>query len=338
METYLDMKKNINYSNLKYAANIIKNGGIVLFPTETVYGIGANAFNEDAVKKIFLAKGRSFNNPINVLVNNIDMVENIAENITPLEYKLMNSFFPGPFTIVLHKKQVIPDIVTAGLDFIGVRSPSNEIAKLLVEYSGVPIAAPSANISGKTSGTIFEDIYMDFKDKVDFMIDSGSCNIGIESTIVKVIDDIPHILRPGSITAEQIKQISNTNVIRDYTNSSTSNLPSEHLKHYTLTCKSILVYSEDNDELVNKITEIASNHSNPIIVSSDKNLDMYKNYRVISLGNDLDEIAKNLFANLRKADSFSSDIIIIEGISPVDLGEAIMNRLIKSCDNNCIYL
>lgn len=337
MKNYSNMKENINYSQLKDAANTINNGGIVIFPTETVYGIGGNAFDENAVKKIFIAKGRSFNNPINVLVNSIKMVENIAIDITPLEYKLMKSYFPGPFTLILHKNPVVPDIVTAGLDFIGVRSPDSEIAKLLIEYSGVPIAAPSANISGKTSGTCFDDIYTDFKDKVDYMIDNGNSFIGIESTIVKVIDEIPHILRPGSITAEQIENISNTKVIKDY-NSSFSNLPSENFKHYSLNTKSVLIYSNNNDTLVSKILEIATNYRNPTILSSSANINKYKNYEVIDLGNNANDIAKELFGNLKKADNIKSDIIIIEGISPTGIGEAIMNRLIKSCNNNFLYI
>ena len=289
MTKILDLKNDNDYTKLKEAAQIIKNGGLVLFPTETVYGLGANGLDKNAVKKIYIAKGRNENNPINLLVSNIEMIESIAKEISEIEYKLMSAFFPGPFTIILKKKPIVPSILTANGDTVGVRMPSGIIAKELVELAGVPIAAPSANISGKLSGTSFDDLYNDFKDKVDYMIDGGNSSIGIESTIVKVIDNIPHILRPGSITDEQIEKIAGT-VIKDYEYSS-SNIPSSNYDHYTLNSKSLLVISNDN------------------------------------------EIAKNIFSNLRKADSFNPDIVIIEGVKNEGVGLAIMNRLIKACDD-----
>ena len=266
MAKVLDLKNDNEYNKLKEAAQIIKNCGLVLFPTETVYGLGANGLDENAVKKIYIAKGRNENNPINLLVSNMEMINNIAKHISDLEYKLMESFFPGPFTIILKKKSIVPSIVTANGDTVGVRMPSGIIAKELVELAGVPIAAPSANISGKPSGTNFNDIYSDFKDKVDYMIDGGDSSIGIESTIVKVIDNIPHILRPGSITDEQIEKIAGT-IIKDYENS-VSNLPSSNYDHYTLNSKSLLVISNDNEKMVSKINEIANTYSFPVFIST----------------------------------------------------------------------
>lgn len=332
MERYLNLKNDSDYSNLKYPAEIIKNGGIIIFPTETVYAIGGNALNESSVKKIFLSKGREFKNPLNILVDSIKMLESVTEHISPLEKKLINAFFPGPFTIILRKNKNIPNIVTANSNYIGIRMPNNTVALKIIQYAGVPIAAPSANLSGKPSGSSFYDIYNDFNNKVDFMIDSGNCNIGIESTIVKVIDEVPHILRPGSITSDQIKSIANIEPIKDYENPSRSNLPSEHLNHYKLNAKSLLVYSSTNSFLINTIMKIASQYANPIILCSNKNKNSYTNYRIIDIGNNLDEIAKNLYSNLIKADKQNPDIIIIEGISSSGIGEAIMNRLIKSCD------
>lgn len=335
MEFYLDLKNNNDYSSLEEAANIIKAGGVVLFPTETVYGLGANALDSNAVEKIFIAKGRNPKNPINLLVSNMKMVEMVSSNINELEYKLMEAFFPGPFTIILQKNSKVPSIVTAGKDTVGVRMPSNEIAKTLVEYAGVPIAAPSANVSGKPSGTNFNDIYNDFKDKVDYMIDGGSSSIGIESTIVQIIDNIPHILRPGSVTESQIKAVCGISPIKDY-EINPSNLPSNKLKHYSLNSKSILVYSNDNERLTSKIKEIASDYTSPIIVCSSENINTYKDLKVINMGSTFDEIAQRLFATLKEADNFSPDIIIIEGIEQVGLGSAIMNRLINACENNYI--
>ena len=209
--------------------------------------------------------------------------------------------------------------------------PSGIIAKELVELAGVPIAAPSANISGKPSGTNFNDIYSDFKDKVDYMIDGGDSSIGIESTIVKVIDNIPHILRPGSITDEQIEKIAGT-IIKDYENS-VSNLPSSNYDHYTLNSKSLLVISNDNEKMVSKINEIANTYSFPVIIAKHENINRYNVKTIIDMGTLLDDIAKNIFSNLRKADSFSPDIVIIEGVKNEDVGLAIMNRLMKACDD-----
>ena len=206
MQNYLDLRKEKDYTKLKEPAEYIKQGGIVIFPTETVYGIGVNGLNEEAVKKLYKVKKRPLNKPISLLVNSIDMINEITKDITDLEYALIKKFFPGPLTIILKKKDNIPNIVTANLDTVGIRMPANEIALKLIEYAGVPIATPSANISGKPSGTNLQDIIKDFDGKVDYCIDSGPSKIGLASTIVQVIDGVPHILRQGSITEEQIKK------------------------------------------------------------------------------------------------------------------------------------
>lgn len=331
MKKYLDLKNANDLTKLKEIAEIIKKGGIGIVPTETVYGIGANGLDEKAVEKIYLAKGRKQDNPINLLVNNIEMVEKVAKNITELEYKLMKAFFPGPFTIILNKKDIVPNIVTANQNTVGVRRPKNDIALKLIEYAGVPIAAPSANISGKPSGTDFKDIYNDFKDKVDFMIDGGESNIGIESTIVKVIDNIPHVLRPGSITAEEIEKISGK-VILDYEKIN-NNIPSSKYSHYKPNSKCVLVYNEDNEKMIKEIKELAKKYQNPLIVSTTENMSNYDVKNIINIGsrNNLEEIAKNIFSTLRKVDEFSADIVIFEGVETKGIGIAIMNRLKKAC-------
>lgn len=208
MKNYLDLKNNIDYTRLGIPAQIIRQGGVVIFPTETVYGIGVNGLNEEAVRKLYKIKQRPLNKPISLLVSDMNMVNTVAQNITDLEYKLMERFFPGPFTIILNKKDIVPDIVTACSSTVGVRIPSEEITRKLIEYANVPIAAPSANISNKPSGTNLESIIKDFERKVDYFIDSGESKLGIASTIVKVINGIPHILRQGTITKEQIQEIS----------------------------------------------------------------------------------------------------------------------------------
>lgn len=207
MQKYIDFRKKIDYEKLKEVAELIKNGKIVIFPTETVYGIGTNGLDENAIKRLYEVKKRPLRKPINLLVSDIKMVEEVAENISNIEYKLMNTFFPGPFTIILKKKEIVPNILTANGNTVGIRMPDGKIARKLVEYANVPIATPSANISGRPSGTNLESIMKDFENQVDCFIDGGKSKLGVASTIVKVIDDIPHILRIGSISEQDIRNV-----------------------------------------------------------------------------------------------------------------------------------
>lgn len=207
MENYINLKNDMDYEKLKKPAEILKNGGIVVFPTDTVYGIGVNAFDENAVKKLYDAKERQSNKPICILVSNKEMIERIAKDITKFEYKLIEKFLPGPLTIILKKKDIIPDILTAHQDTIGIRIPKENIARKLIDYAGVPIATTSANISGEQSGTKLNDIIKVFKNRADFFIDGGESKLGTASTIVKVVDGVPEILRQGPITKTQIDDL-----------------------------------------------------------------------------------------------------------------------------------
>ena len=204
MINYLNCTDIINLDKLKEISEIIKKGGIVVFPTETVYGIGTNGLNKEAISKLYEVKKRPTTKPISLLVSSINMVDMVAQDITDMEYKLMEKFFPGPLTIILKKKSIVPDNLTNNTDTIGIRMPDNIIARKLIEYANVPIATPSANISGKPSGTNINTIMNDFKDKVDYYIDGGKSKIGIGSTIVKIENGYPLILREGSISKKQI--------------------------------------------------------------------------------------------------------------------------------------
>ena len=204
---YINLKEEYNEEKIKEAAQDILNGELVIFPTETVYGIGANALNDNACKNIFKAKGRAGDNPLIVHVNNVDMIKQLVEEPNEIEKILINTFCPGPFTLILKAKNIIPKSVTAGLETVGIRMPSNKIANKLIEYAGVPIAAPSANVSGRPSGTKIEDILKEFDGKVSTIIDDGMVDIGLESTVVRVIDNKVRILRPGKITRENIEKL-----------------------------------------------------------------------------------------------------------------------------------
>lgn len=206
---YLNFKDKIDKKKLETVAKKIEKGGVVVFPTETVYGIGTNAFNEEAVRKIYDIKKRPLSKPISLLVNSIEMIEKIAKNITEVEYKIMESFFPGPLTIILEKKDIIPDIVTSGEKTVGIRMPDSEIARLLIQYAGVPLATPSANITGNKSGIDIKSIMKELDEGVDCYIDGGISKIGEASTIVKVIDGVPKILREGKIKENDILKVIN---------------------------------------------------------------------------------------------------------------------------------
>lgn len=343
MENYLDLRNDNNYTKLEQAGKIIKEGGLVLFPTETVYGIGANGLNEKAVKKIYEAKGRASDNPLILHIANFEMLPQIAQNISDIEKKLMEAFWPGPFTIILNRTKIVPDIVTAGLETVGIRMPSGIIAQKLIEYANVPIAAPSANISGRPSGTNLEDIYNELKDKMDFIINGGSTEVGLESTVVRVIDNIPHILRPGKITAEDIKNVVGTVEIDEHILHKTVKeqkilSPGMKYRHYAPNAKCLLVYSKENNHLINKIQELASEYKNPIIITKSENLEKLKGLRTIDMGNSLETISKNIFTILRKVDKYHPDMVIIEGVEKEGLGLAIMNRLIRACEYNYIEI
>ena len=343
MENYIDLKNITDYSNLKVVGKIIKNGGLVLFPTETVYGLGANGLDENAVKKIYKAKGREQDNPLILHVSNFDMVSKIAKNITDIEYTLMKTFWPGPFTIILDRTEIIPDIVTAGLDTVGVRMPSGKIAKELISYAGVPIAAPSANISGRPSGTNISDIFEELSDKVDYIVDGGECEVGLESTVVRVIDGIPNILRPGKISPEDIKKAVgivkiDEHILKDIEIDEKVLSPGMKYKHYAPKADCILVYSEENEKMIKKIQELTKKYTNPLVISCNENAKYYdaKNKILYGSKENLNEIAQNIFKDLRKVDSFKPDIVIIEGVKNDGIGLAIMNRLIRACEYHYI--
>ena len=345
MEKYLDLKNTTDYSKLKVAGKIIKQGGLVLFPTETVYGLGANGLDEDAVKKIYMAKGRKQDNPLILHVSNFDMVSKIAKDISDIEYTLMKTFWPGPFTIILNRTKIVPDIVTAGLDTVGVRMPSGEIARALISYAEVPIAAPSANISGRPSGTNVSDIFEELSGKVDYIVDGGECEVGLESTVVRVVDGVPTILRPGKISPEDIQKVVGAvkideHILKNIEPDEKVLSPGMKYRHYAPKSQCVLIYSEDNEKMVKKIQEISKEYTNPLVISCIENAKYYEvNHKIIyGAKENLNEIAQNIFKDLRKVDSFHPDIVIIEGVKNQGIGLAIMNRLIRACEYHYIKI
>ncbi len=338
MAKYLDVRTNYQKELLQEAAQYIKDGKLVLFPTETVYGIGADGLNEEAVKNIFIAKGRASDNPLILHVSNLEMIERIAKDISPLEYELINNFFPGPLTIVLNRQDIVPNVVTANLDTVGIRMPENKIAHDLIELSNTPIAAPSANISGKPSGTNINDIFNELNDRVDYIIDGGDTKIGLESTVIRVINNEINILRPGKITYEDLSKFAKVNVsshvLKEVEKNEPVLSPGMKYRHYAPTTKCVLVYSDNQDTMINKMQELEN--ENTLVITNNNNLNKFKN--AIGYGTTLEEISHNIFRILRSIDKENKELVIIEGVKATGLGLAIMNRLIRACSHNYIEL
>ena len=340
---YLDLRNEIDLNNLKEAAEVIKSGGTVLFPTETVYGIGANALDENAVNKIFEAKGRASDNPLIVHISNLNMLDNLICGINEIEKTLIDNFWPGPLTVIFDKKEIVPNNVTANLNTVGIRFPSNKIANALIEFSNVPIAAPSANISGKPSGTKIEDIIQELDGKVDYIIDGGMTDIGVESTVIRVKDNKVHILRPGKITKENIESLGFSVIIEKQIMEEVSKdekvmSPGMKYKHYSPNTKCVLVYSKDNEKLVDKINELVKENKKVLVLGTTNNLEKYNCFNKLDMGKSLEDISHNIFTLLRKVDSYGADLVIIEGVKKEGLGLAIMNRLIRACSHNYIEI
>jgi L-threonylcarbamoyladenylate synthase len=325
-------KKGID-EKIKKAAEIIKSGGVVAFPTETVYGLGANAYDEQAVKKIFELKGRPQDNPLIVHISKKQDVYIVAREVPEKAKVLIREFWPGPLTLVLPKNPSIPDIVTAGLDTVAVRMPDHPIALKLIRLSGVPIAAPSANISGKPSATQPEHIKKYFGEKV-FLIE-GEVKIGIESTVLDLTEDVPKILRPGAITKEMIeRKIGKVELVEYKKADFTPKSPGLKYRHYTPDAELILILRKD--KMINFIKENIRNweeEGKKVCVfffrEKPKKFESSPNIKVSISGRSLREFAKNLFKILiEKGEKY--DILIFEGVDERGIGLGIMNRLKKA--------
>jgi L-threonylcarbamoyladenylate synthase len=325
-------KKGID-EKIKKAAEIIKSGGVVAFPTETVYGLGANAYDEQAVKKIFELKGRPQDNPLIVHISKKQDVYIVAREIPEKAKVLIREFWPGPLTLVLPKNPSIPDIVTAGLDTVAVRMPDHPIALKLIRLSGVPIAAPSANISGKPSATQPEHIKKYFGEKV-FLIE-GKVKIGIESTVLDLTEDVPKILRPGAITKEMIeRKIGKVELVEYKKADFIPKSPGLKYRHYAPDAELILVLRRD--KMINFIKENRRNWEEKgkkvcvfFFREKPKKFESSPSIKVSISGRSLREFAKNLFKILiEKGEKY--DILIFEGVEERGIGLGIMNRLKKA--------
>ncbi|SFC33233.1 L-threonylcarbamoyladenylate synthase [Clostridium uliginosum] len=341
METKIIVVENIadDQEKIREAAEIIKKGGVVAFPTETVYGLGADALNEDGVKKIFIAKGRPQDNPLIVHVASKE-IDLLVEEIPEVAHKLIDKFWPGPLTVILKKKNIIPNVTSANLDSIGIRMPNDEIALKLIELTNTVIAAPSANISGRPSPTDVERCIEDLDGKVDCILGGHKSNIGLESTIVDCTVNPPLVLRPGGITLEMLKEIdSRIEIDKAVMQKPQKNIkpkaPGMKYRHYAPKAK-VTIISGKRKKTIEKIQQIVHNYidnnKKVCILTVEENKKEYTEGTKIVLGSikDLSTVAKNLFEALRHCDDLGADFILAEAYEEKGVGIAIMNRLKKA--------
>lgn len=335
---------NVDSNSLIQAANFIREGKTVIFPTETVYGLGANALSNEAVAKIFIAKGRPQDNPLIVHVSNIEMVNSLIEKPLNVDcLNLINAFWPGALTIILKHSDKIPNLVSANLDTVGIRMPDHPIALKLIELAGVPIAAPSANLSGKPSPTEAEHVLNDMMGRVDMIITSNQSRIGLESTVLDMSTDVPTLLRPGGVTVAQIESIIGPINIDDSIHMTVDKPKSPGMKytHYAPNAQ-LTIYKGLAENMINRIQSEINlanmNHLKNAVLTCDEHKARYKETITISLGSikKPDELASNLFNCLRECDKQAIEVIFAESFSEDDLGLALMNRLKKAAGFNII--
>lgn len=329
-------EKNIDKIEIKKQAEILKKGDTVIFPTETVYGLGANALDEKAVSKIYEAKGRPSDNPLIVHIYDKHQVEELAKDISPKAHVVMDKFWPGPITIILNKKDIVPSRTSGGLDTVAIRMPSNPIAKELLKETNLPIAAPSANISGRPSPTKANHVYEEMNNRVDGIILGGDCTFGLESTVLDLTNDIPTILRPGSVTKEDLEsvigQVNIDPALENKEDNIKAKAPGMKYKHYSPNAD-VFIVSGGEKEVAEKINALVlennKNNIKSVILCIEEHKNLYKGDTII-LGRDLQEVGSNLFDSLIMADKKGYDVVYTEAFENKGIGRAIMNRLLKS--------
>lgn len=338
-EIYRIDENNIDDHLLLKAGRILWEGGTVIFPTETVYGLGANALDSAAVNKIFKAKGRPSDNPLIVHVSEYDGILPLVSEINEEAKTLIDKFMPGPITIVMKKSAAVPDEVTAGLDTVGIRMPSHRIASRLIKLAGVPVAAPSANISGKPSPTRPEHVIHDMDGKVDVIIADGICDVGVESTVVDVTGEVPMVLRPGGITLEELRSVLghvevDPAVLKEPSKNLVARAPGMKYTHYAPDAEVVIV-SGPADMVAEKINRLSKEDiamgRKVAVLASNETKGLY-DIMVVPIGSKEDKlsISANLFAALRKLDDMDIDRAYAEAVDEEGLGLAIMNRLKKA--------
>lgn len=340
-------EENIDADAIREAGNILRNGGLVAFPTETVYGLGGDALNAESSGKIYTAKGRPSDNPLIVHIAGMEELSKIVRKIPEEAYLLAEHFWPGPLTMIFEKSDCVPLETTGGLETVAVRMPSNKIARALIRVSGGYIAAPSANLSGRPSPTVAKYVIEDLDGRVDMIIDGGEVNIGLESTIIDLTGDKPMILRPGYITEEMLEEtigsVEIDQTIIEGNSKQAPKAPGMKYRHYAPKGNLTIIEGEA-DRVVDYINEqlriYRKNGSKTGVIATDETAAKYQADSVKSAGKrkDEDQIARQLFRILREFDDEGVEIIYAESFEGRGVGQAIMNRLLKAAGHQVIKL
>lgn len=321
------------------AGRILREGGLVAFPTETVYGLGANAMKPDAAAKIYKAKGRPSDNPLIVHIADVNQVSDLAEDITAQAQRVMEAFWPGPLTVILPKKHEVPDEVTAGLNTVAIRMPDHPVALAIIKSAGVTVAAPSANSSGKPSPTRAEHVLQDLNGKINMIVDAGPCKVGLESTVLDLSVENPVILRPGAITREDLESVLghlNADSLSQVSNKSTPKAPGMKYRHYSPEAPVVVVTGKEHDKIKNKVSqliqEFKAEQKRIGILAPGETINFYEADAKYEVGQRSipETVAQNLFYGLRFLDEQDIDVIIAEGYLEEGIGRAVMNRLSKA--------
>lgn len=331
-----------DYKAIEEAAALIRQGQVVAFPTETVYGLGANALDGQAVNRIFEAKGRPNDNPLIVHLSKKEDIEPLVLGVPAEVYKLIETFWPGPLTIILKKSSIVPDETTAGLSTVALRMPNHPIALALIEKAGVPIAAPSANRSGRPSPTTAQHVQEDLWGIIPMILDGITpCQVGIESTVLDMSGEVPTILRPGGITLEMLRSILkdvrvDEAVLKPLTKGQSPKSPGMKYTHYAPKAQVVIFRGQNLDAMAAEINRRAKEYvikgKKVGILATDETIDRYGDGYLISLGSRRQPalIASKLFNSLREFDHMGVDIILAEWVDERDEGLAVMNRMIRA--------
>lgn len=330
-----------NQEAIQTAAQIIKDGGLVGIPTETVYGLAANALNGKAVAKIFAAKGRPMDNPLIVHISEFSQLYQLVKEVPDTAKKLAEHFWPGPMTIILPKSDMIPDEVSAGLDTVAVRFPSHPAARALINAAGLPLAAPSANLSGHPSPTTAEHVMNDLNGKIEAILDGGACGVGVESTVITLVTNPPRLLRPGGITLEQLRSVLgevelDDAVLNPLAKGVRATSPGMKYKHYSPKANVIIIDSD-----FDKYKNYVNNHNTEgtaALCYNGEDTDLIVPTVCYGGEEDFSEQARGLFDALRKLDDMNAETVFARCPEPKGVGLAVYNRLIRAAGFEVLHL
>ena len=331
----------MNTDALEKAGNILRDGGLVAFPTETVYGLGANGLDEEAARKIYAAKGRPSDNPLIIHIADLEYLDKIVKEVPEAARKLARAYWPGPLTMIFRKSDCVPYGTTGGLDTVAVRMPSDEIAREMIRRGGGYIAAPSANTSGRPSPTTAQHVYEDMNGKIPLILDGGAVEIGLESSIVDLTMDTPTILRPGYISLEMVREVlGDAEVDRGLISDDSAvrpKAPGMKYRHYAPKAN-LQIVEGPVEQVVSYITTKADGAKKVGIICTEETREQYSGGVVKCIGSRQDElsIASHLFAILREFDEDGVEEIYSESFETPGLGQAIMNRLLKAAGHQRI--